>query len=153
MCHRHFSMSHWWKISMFKWYNIKVSYPCLDSSILTEHQIFFEDALYLLICTLLHWLCPPATEHRSSFSLYCVMNSGLSFLPYLFLSMHRTYCFHCFTFIVSPWLELRLEGCTRQLAAWFLLFTHSLQATWRPRRSLAVHKPFIYNHYLNRRTE
>ena len=37
-----------------------------------------------------------------------------------------THRFHCFTFIVSLWLELRLKGCAHQHEAWLSLFTHSL---------------------------
>ena len=45
---------------------------------------------------------------------------------FLFHASHLTHSFHCFIFIVSLWLELRLEGCARQHATRLSLFTHSL---------------------------
>ena len=43
------------------------------------------------------------------------------FLPHVSLTFY-----HCFILIVSPWLMLRLDGCTRQHVALLSLATHSL---------------------------
>ena len=93
---------------------------------------------------------PLLTQFRP---VHGVMNSGLSFLSYLFLSMHHTHHFHCFISIVSPWLKLRLVRLRSSICSTtFIIYTRFAGSTTT---SLQPHctQPLFTNYYLNHRTE
>ena len=114
----------------------------------TSHKLEVDD-----ICMTCHphSKCPPMIMLwiplviRSFHATYSLLS--------LFHTMRLTHYFHCFIFIISLWLELCLEGCARQHTAWLSLFTMQLVGNTMTSSQPRCTQPFIYNYYLNPRTE